>query len=397
MTKQHNALRAGLFMLFSVAAAVAIAVAIAGTGRFTETLLDRQVGFALEDDIGGLNVGDDVRIGGFKVGVIRSIEVLGYATTDPNQKPRILVTFSMPARYLLRNGARIEIQGTLTGQSWLNLDDLGAGPEIKADTVLVGQPSSTTLLTRALGRAAPEITAVISDVHQRTVPKLDNAVDSANALLTDARGRVGDVITRYDNVTDRAAEMMLAIHELVGPSTTDFHGLVSDLHHISSTVNDRLPNSLGQIDALLAKIDTSMTSVNAALVDVRATAVGARDSVNTVRSLIIDNRGKFESMITSLRQTSDNLKNASAEIRRSPWRLLYKPGPDEVANLNVFDAARAFADGADNLNDAAKALRDALNDPKADSAQIHQLLNKLDQSFSGFQEVQTKLEKEVRP
>ena len=44
------------------------------------------------------------------------------------------------------------------------------------------------------------------------------------------------------------------------------------------------------------------------------------------REVVSGNRSKLDQMIASLKTTGDNLKAASSEIRRSPWRLPYKPG-----------------------------------------------------------------------
>jgi hypothetical protein len=98
----------------------------------------------------------------------------------------------------------------------------------------------------------------------------------------------------------------------------------------------------------------------------------------------------------SLKTTSDNLKDASVEIRHSPWRLLYQPKPDEVANLNIYDSVRQFAEGADSLDDAAASLRDALKDPNADPEQVKRLMLHLNDSFAQFQQVQDKLWKEIK-
>jgi hypothetical protein len=78
-------------------------------------------------------------------------------------------------------------------------------------------------------------------------------------------------------------------------------------------------------------------------------------------------------------------------VRRSPWRLLYKPAPGEMANLNLYDAARQFAEGAGDLNDAAVSLRDVLKDPDAKPEHVQKLMDRLDASFSEFQTVEQKL------
>src|SRR5690606_22892487 len=97
----------------------------------------------------------------------------------------------------------------------------------------------------------------------------------------------------------------------------------------------------------------------------------------------------------SLKKTGDNLKAASAEIRRSPWRLLYKPGKNEMANLNLFDSARAFAEGANDLADATTALRDALQTQQLDDQQLRNLLERLDLTFQKFNQVEQELRNQV--
>ena len=74
MAKNRNAVRAGIFMILTVAMVIAIIVGIVGSSRLVESWQERTVQFDLGDDVGGLNVGDDVRIGGFKVGVIKDIQ-----------------------------------------------------------------------------------------------------------------------------------------------------------------------------------------------------------------------------------------------------------------------------------------------------------------------------------
>src|SRR3954466_14978091 len=139
MEKKRNALRSGIFIILSIILAVAIVIGIKGLDRILDPVDRRTVRFTLQDDLGGLRVGDDVRIGGFKVGQIREIEVVPpsdprlansssmKATTAPITQPQILVTFAVPKKYEIREGARVGIQGTVTGASWLNFDSLGTG------------------------------------------------------------------------------------------------------------------------------------------------------------------------------------------------------------------------------------------------------------------------------
>src|ERR1700760_3626878 len=118
MTTDRNAFRAGLFIIISVAAIVAVVIGIKGWRRIVEPQQHPTVVFNLTDDVGGLNLGDDVRAGGLKVGVIRGISL---TTPQPPEQPKVLVEFSLPARYKLCADAHVAVQGTLTGTSWLNI------------------------------------------------------------------------------------------------------------------------------------------------------------------------------------------------------------------------------------------------------------------------------------
>jgi ABC-type transporter Mla subunit MlaD len=189
---------------------------------------------------------------------------------------------------------------------------------------------------------------------------------------------------------------MQNVSDLFGDTKSDFRTTVANLRDATGTVKDRLPGTMDRVDVLLAKVTTAIDETNVALQDVKKIAANTRDATATARQIVIGNRGKIDGMIASLKSTGDNLKNASSEIRRSPWRLLYKPGAGEVANLNLYDSARQFAEGAGQLNDAAVALRDALQDPDIEPAQVQKLVEKLDKSFANFTDIEQQLWAEVK-
>src|SRR3954466_2134812 len=186
MEKKRNALRSGIFIILSIILAVAIIIGIKGLDRILDPVDRRTVRFTLEDDLGGLRVGDDVRIGGYKVGQVREIEVVPPSdprlakapTTMPSTQPMILVTFAVPKKYDIKEGARVGIQGTVTGQSWLNFDSLGTGAEIADNVALVGRPSGINALMASLGDVSPRINNIISQVDQQTIPAVNTTIAS---------------------------------------------------------------------------------------------------------------------------------------------------------------------------------------------------------------------------
>jgi hypothetical protein len=75
MTNHRNNLKAGIFILLSVALIVGVIFSIQGFERLFTPEQTRSVSFRLSDDLGGLQVGDEVRLGGFKVGAVKDIQV----------------------------------------------------------------------------------------------------------------------------------------------------------------------------------------------------------------------------------------------------------------------------------------------------------------------------------
>ncbi|WP_428940525.1 MlaD family protein [Fontivita pretiosa] len=404
MQDDRNSLKAGLFIVASIVLAIGIIVAIKGVGRFLEPVQRVTVRFDLKDDIGGLSPGDEVRIGGAKVGIVRGVELV--PPVDGAGEPAVAVHFSVPRRFVLRRDAVVSIQSTVTGVSVLNISSLGSAEPLAAGEVLAGRPSALAQLLAA----APELSAIAQEVRSVTLPKINSGIDrtvqtvatyretaaSATEFVQHLRGKIDPIIDRYYAFMDTGRAALQNISELFGQTKGDFRATVANLRDATGTVKQKLPGMMDKADTLLTKITEAVEQTNVALEDVKKVAANTRDASASVRSILLNNRGKIEAMIASLKTTGDNLKHASAEIRRSPWRLLYKPKQGELANLNLYDAARQFADGAGQLNDAALALRDALQDPDVDEATVQKLVEKLDTTFANFTTIEQELWEQVR-
>jgi ABC-type transporter Mla subunit MlaD len=392
MANRHdrNALKAGLFIIISIALTVGLILGIKGIGRFVVPSQDRSVRFALSDDISGLSPGDDVRIGGAKVGVVRDVDIdTGDSTNGQPAKAGIIISFTMPRRFVIRQNADITVQSTVTGVAVLNFASLGDGLPVPDSDMLVGKPGGLSSLLASAGQLGPEVLGVIRDVRGTTLPKVNTAVDSGNTLLR-------HVDSKVDPLTQKGGDALDSVSSLFGDTKTDFRATIANLSAITASIKDKLPAIMDQTHGLLAKVTTAVDRTNDALMDIKTVAANTRDITASAREVILGNRGKIDEMIASLRDTGENLKGASAEIRRSPWRLLYHPSPSEMANLNLYDSARQFADGADKLSDAATSLRDAIQSKSDNPQQLKLLVQKLNDSFAHFNDVENALWSRVK-
>jgi ABC-type transporter Mla subunit MlaD len=395
MTKQRNALRAGVFMVLSVAMMIFVVIAISGSGRFTQSFKTYAVAFSLSDDIGGLRAGDDVRIGGLKMGSVRDIQIRKIpGAGDQPEHAAIVVFIDMPEKYPLGADATVSVQRTLTGTASINVDSMGIAAPLPAGQYLHGQPDAMSVLFANLKVASAKLNTDLDKLGD-TADAFTMAGFSATQTVQDLHVRLPDIIARYDQVMDAAVRTLGTVHGLLGPSTVDFQATIANLRHISADLHERLPDILDRLHQILGKTDVAVGRASDALANIQATAVNARDLTASARAIISGNRSRIEGMIASLKATGDNLKYASIEIRHSPWRLLYQPKSDEMSNLNIYDSVRQFAQGADSLDDAASALRDAVR-ANADPQQVKKLMDHLNDSFDQFQQVEQKMWSQIK-
>jgi ABC-type transporter Mla subunit MlaD len=396
MANQRNAVRAGIFILLSVAGAIAIVVGITGSAAFTEQFMSRTISFTLADNIGGLRKGDDVRLGGLKVGIVKEIRFVKKDSMGEGKPAAdsILVTVSIPTQYPLSTDAKVNVETGLTGVTDINISDLGHGPEMAETDILAGEPDALTAFKASLATLGPKVGVVLDKAHATL-----DTYDKAGALVSsDVHGLSTDLHGRLKQVGDSAQGALDSIHEMLGTENTpgNFHQAVANVKDMTATLKDRIPALTASSQALLDKLNNSVAKAQGAIDDVKATAANAKDMTAVARSVLVSNQGRLNAIVEGIKKTSDNLDQASVEIRASPWRLLYKPTPDEAANLNLYDAARQFAEGASDLDDAAVALRDGMKDEKADPVKLQKLYDDLQEQFNKFSDAENALWKKVQ-
>src|SRR5437879_4995805 len=168
--KDRNALKSGLFILVTIAAIIAIIVAIKGLDRFSAPSDRRAVSFSLQDDVGGLQIGDDVRVGGYKVGVVKDIVVVGADRPNTAEPVRIRVEFTFPRRFALHRDAVLRIQTGVTGPSCINFESLGIGEMLPTREELAGHASKLGETLALLTRLGDPVQNILNTVDKKTLP-----------------------------------------------------------------------------------------------------------------------------------------------------------------------------------------------------------------------------------
>lgn len=131
--------------------------------------------------------------------------------------------------------------------------------------------------------------------------------------------------------------------------------------------------------------DQQRRQIREIISNVRDLSAAAASAAARLDTLLASSQPLIARTLASLETTAAQLKLASIEIRRCPWRLLYRPTNRELETENLYDSARSFALAADSLDSAAQSLAALRQSPAADPADVQRMLEHLRQLFSRFE------------
>lgn len=393
---RRNNVRAGLFTISAILLFFATMVVLNGgwlasiLGSFNRYV----VRFDLADGVSGLNVGSQIRVGGLVRGSVTGIELVGFTE---GREPTALVDFEVDDEIeLWTNAVAIRTASILGGGSWINISTVGgadlvtAAPAAKNGStaerlptdgsgILDATPGDGLLTTIVGGRNAATTRQILTNVSSltdfvdsRVKPVFDDQIEPT---LADARSVVGDVRRDYGtwsaNVDRTLGNIESASTDLrtsMGDAKTAMKDVRTDLRLISELVQ----RNLGRVDEAVANLeiitengvaitrrikDDTLARVDEAL----DSGVEAIDDASTIlKTIDVQLTAAMPSVRAILQDAmvaAGELKLATIEIRRSPWRILYKPSPTELANENLFSAARDFTIAAGEARVAAQSFQ----------------------------------------
>jgi ABC-type transporter Mla subunit MlaD len=444
MPKERNAFKLGLAMIVLIALFIAVLVFLAPRGEGDMVV---QVRFPYSELTTPLVPGSEVVCGGATVGRVESHGLRWMSEPDTDERQLFAVsTINLDSKVGLRQDARIIPEGTLLGgMGRLIIEDCGKGEPVKPGGMVDGTPGADfATITRTLGdqldpQDPTSLLAMIKDALDATdanslMGKILVALDNIGALSSSLRRefdpRERDVLlTKIHSImdhilqitvllrdeVDRADDVSMAakVHrsldalerglgvaaEMLEDNRPGIDETLDHLRETSRILEQEIAARLAaQLDAsepasLMAKVHVSIDRLGSALADIQSIT-------SDTRELVTLNKSQISAMIANLKQTSDHLKAASQDIRRNPWRLLYQPTTQEVADANLFDAARAFSDAATRVDDAITHLQ-ALSESKQggippEDPVLMSIMQSLQQTFEQFNQAEGALWEQLK-
>lgn len=393
----QNNVRAGVFLIAAALLGLTVFIILSGWNPL-QSRIPYHARFTIEQGVNGLASGSQVKVGGLVKGVVTGIQPqYKLGGNNDERMSSILVDFELDDDVSLWSNARVtRFLPLLGGSAWLNFDSVGGqvkqaqdtansirlapGQEIQAQTsggilaTLLG-PGNATRAGQALSNI-DEFTQFLAGVpvtwDKQVVPMLENA-DALVASMHNDYGPWSESITKtLQNADDAAAK--------INTTMTDLPPLIasaqSDLDAFGTLLTDNAPKLGTALDDVLVmsndgksilahfraetmlQIDTLLRKGESGL----DTFVNALDRIDHELVLRMPD---VSMMLADLRQSAAQMKLTTLEVRRSPWKLLYTPTPDETAHENLYESARSYVLATNELESAARAFRNVFESPSA--------------------------------
>jgi ABC-type transporter Mla subunit MlaD len=344
-TGYSNTVRAGAFLITAVVAALVVILTLSKSAVFTSKT-NYIVRFGMDDGVAGLEVGSEVRVSGLKVGRVTEIE-------QDFGNDRINVHVQVRADIRVREGAAvIRTQPLLGNYSWLNFSNLGTGKELGEGGTIDALPSGGLLAT------------IVGPQNAGNANKMfENLVAFTGSLDDFARVQYPKrVVPILENADATVASLRKDYDAWRGDVTSGLQSASSAMKKLDTTMDDAKVAVKDAREVVAHFRETNLKQVDAILDDAQR---GADKFANAMENLDTELTARIpdvRTMMSDLRQGAAQVKLATMEVRRSPWKLLYRPTGDELARENLYESARAFAIASSDMRVAGETLQATLRD-----------------------------------
>ncbi len=435
--KPSNELKVGITVTIVIILFIGVIVFI---GQW-DTLFVRQkelhVRFDHRSGIQGLRIKDPVRIGGLNVGRVERIWLQeDTIKTEIGKEKRLFVHViaAIPADIKLYPDCKITIGAKFVGEGGtLDILDTGSkGTPITEKDIITGlAPEGFAQLTSKLSRELDETNpkSLLYQIKSQLDPKnaksiiakIHKTLGDINIISAKVRSQVDEtnkkaLLAKLHNIIDNLSITVASLKRELSrniDSTTlaKVHLALDKINNSLSSVNDLLAENKPKISSAVTYAERSASSIakeldrnrrdslisklHESISLAQANMKNIKQLTQTGKELITINRESIQMVIDNLAETSAHLKATAKELRRHPWRLLYKPEKSELEYANLLETARAFADAANSLEIVNSKLNQLMKlhpegIPSTDPEYL-KIKEEIHETFCKFDQVQKKL------
>ncbi|GAB5497196.1 MAG: hypothetical protein Phyf2KO_22760 [Phycisphaerales bacterium] len=385
--RTKSSLIAGSFLIFGLVGFIVISAIISGAvGRLTPTDA-YTVRFDLEQSTGGLKPGSSVLMGGQPVGRVTDISFVDQDGITAGVDVRVRINSSRD----LYSDAVFALERPLVGVgASLNIVSSGtpnAGKLQPGSVVRAGL--AVPMFLAAAGFGADQIAQF-----QEILADTRSVVDRADRVTAELEDDLDEVLGNFNTFSGNLAEIDTeTLSASTGDAVSEFRALVEESRELLRVNRPRVDDVMSSAQRSMARFEEEHVE---AMLDTILSASEAAENLAEVAeqssTILVTETPSIQRTLANARLASDQLRLAMIEIRRNPWKLLGQPDSKELKEELFYDAARAYATVASDLQDAGASLESALAKPGvADEDEIRGLSDELKSALVRYKEAEVRL------
>lgn len=391
--RSRNNVRVGIFVSISIILAMSVIIMLTDiASSLSKSVETYTVEFNVSSGVSNLKAGADVRIGGLSMGKVKGVRP--QMESQPFQT--ILVDIELDSKVTLYDNAVILLSSPLLGaESWLDCPSVGnpeSGIAVEAGGTVVAM-NSVGMLTTLLGPGNAATAETIVD-------DLKATIQSAKSFSANLESKSGPILDNLDTMSSDVRSVVAEMRDKNWPSwsgsvdrlfvwaedaTVPFDEtieqgrlLVTDIRTVVGENREGISSIVASTDSFTDRLNTELADKASALLD------RGRDGLDEAVAALTRMRDDYETWSVDISESlgnaslaSQQLKLAMIEIRRSPWKILYKPTDNELEHELLYEATRSFAVAAADMKAASISVNRILERHGDEVAQDRELYERI--------------------
>ena len=362
--RNRNNVKAGLFVTLSLMLTVATILSLTDiVNNIRQPTQNYTVIFDVEEGVKNLKSGAKVRVGGVDLGSVISVlpEIIPGKPLE-----RINVKFKLDEEIQLYAGAEVLVTPALIGaDAWLDIISVG-NPDRPMPSSGFDGISPPGILTKLVGHENAEKANTMIDQALEAVDNLKVATSDVRALTGRIRhenwphwaDRITHIVDWGANATDQLDRIMDEGEGLL----VSAHGVITDNRDSIQSIAANVEATSQDMQAIMTRFRTESMARIDRMLDSGGRAMARAEGILGDLSVALDYWvPQFDETFADIRLSAQQIKLTATELRRGPWKLLYRPSNDELEHELLYDSVRSFAFAAADMKASATAVERVLD------------------------------------
>jgi len=304
MKYDRNEIVAGIFVLVSIFLLLGL---IFNAGDFKESLKPKKEIIAEFSNARGIKTNSPIYYAGVKSGKVTAMRV--------DEKDKVYITMQMDEGVSVRKNSLIKIGASIMGEAYIDIipgmgEIVQSGEIVRGDDTGIAQQIEDVVNTLQDLIKSKQITSSLDNL-DRT---LKNVADVSETFAND-RGQIDSIISNIN-------EISVSLNSSLGEITDKMNNVLSNISQMTD-------------EEQIEKIDEITDNVV--------------DITNNVEKILVENRKSINDITTNIESITDNLYILSADLKRNPWKVIWKSREQDIEKYALQDAIVRLREAEKNL------------------------------------------------